>query len=258
MTDRTDTTTHFTRANGVRLGYALLALGLLLTGSMAVTVGAAQSTDSEQSPPAESALVVDLETDGAARVTLLTTFDLTTDGERAAFEALRSNETAREQRTNQFAARMRATATRADNASDRDVTIRDPAMTFRTDDDTGVVGLSVTWEALAAREGDQLVLRGPFASGFDIDRPFRVVSPDGYELRTTTPTPTTQQQHSATWSASTQFDGFEAAFAPATDGAATDAGAGRSGATGPGFGIGAVTVAVLTGTALVLVRRRTG
>lgn len=254
MTDRIDSTTRLARAEGIRVGCVLVVLVCLVTAPVAATAATAQSTESAASLSAEPAFVVDLETDGSARVTLVTTFDLTTDSEREAFEALRANETAREQRTDRFATRMEAIATRAENDTGRNMAIRNPAMTFTTENDTGIVGLSVTWDGLAAQEGDRLVLREPFASGFDIDRPFRVVGPDGYALDTTTPTPTTKQQNSATWSATTQFEGFETVFAPAADGTATDAGDGTSGAGAPGFGIGVAVIAVLAASALLVVR----
>jgi hypothetical protein len=254
MADRTDSTIRLAGAEGIRLGCVFVALVLLMTAPVAATAGTAQSTDSA-TLPAEPSFVVDLEADGSARVTLITTFDLTTDSEREAFEALRANETAREQRTDRFATRMQAIANRAENDTGRSMAIRNPAMAFTTENDTGIVGLSVTWDGLAAQEGDRLVLREPFASGFDIDRPFRVVGPDGYALGTATPTPTSQQQNSATWSATTQFEGFETVFVPAEDGTATDVGDGTSGAGAPGFGIGVAAVAVLAASALLMVRR---
>ena len=252
MGDRTDSTTRLAGQEGVRFKCVLVALVLLVTAPVAATAGTAQSTDSISSLPAEPAFVVNLDADGSARVTLVTTFDLTTDSERDAFEALRMNETARERRTDQFATRMHAITTRADNTTDRDMAIHDPAIAFTTKNDTGIVGLSVTWDGLAAQEGDRLVLWEPFASGFDIDRPFTVVAPDGYELVTATPAPTTQQQNSATWSADTAFKGFKTTFAPAEGGTTRD---GRTKAGVPGFGIGVATLAVLASTALLVLRR---
>ena len=99
------------------------------------------------------------------------------------------------------------------------------------------------------------MVRKPFASGFGIDRPFSIVAPDGYELVTATPTPTTQRQNSAAWSADTQFEGFGAAFAPTEGRTATDTSNGTSGEGAPGFGIGVAAVAVLAATALLVVRR---
>lgn len=114
--------------------------------------------------------------------------------------------------------------------------IRNSGITFATRNDTGIVALSVMWAGLAAREGDQLVLREPFASGFDPNRAFRVVGPDGYERATVRPSPTTQTQTSATWRAGMDIDGFEATFAPAegAHAAETDTGESSSGALAMG------------------------
>lgn len=249
MSDCTDSTTRLAGREGVRFGCVLVALVLLVTAPVAATAGTTQSTDSASSLPAEPAFVVDLDADGSARVTLVTTFNLATDSEREAFEALRANETARERRTDRFATRMQAIATRAENTTGREMAIRDPAIGFTTEDDTGVVTLSVTWDGLAAQEEDRLVLREPFASGFEIDRPFRVIAPEDYELVTVTPDPTTQRQNSATWNTDTEFEGFETTVAPDTNDGTTGVGA-------LGFGIGIATLAMLAGTALLVLRHR--
>lgn len=237
----------------MRLGCALLVLVFLVAAPVAATTGATQANDSTAPEPA---LVVALDTDGSARVTLVTTFDLATDSERAAFEALRANQTAREQRTARFAGRMQAIAIRAEDTAEREMTVRDPTMAFSTANATGILTLSVTWDGLAARGGDRIVLREPFASGFDIDRPFRVVAPDGYELSTATPPPTTRQQSGVTWSAATRFEGFEAEFVTTDDGPTAGASGGTSGAGTPGLGVGVTVAAIVIATALPVIRRR--
>lgn len=256
MTDRTDSTTRLAGRQGVRFGCVLVTLVLLVTALVAATAGTTQPTNSAASFAAEPAFVVDLDADGSARVTLVITFDLTTDSEREAFEALRANETAQERRTDRFATRLQTIATRAENTTGREMAIRDSAAAFRTQNDTGVVALLVTWDGLAAQEGDRLVLREPFAGGFDIDRPFRVIAPDSYELVTVTPEPTTRSQNSATWSADTAFEGFETTFAPAEGGTRTATRDGTTGVGAPGFGVGVMTLALLAGTALLVARRR--
>lgn len=256
MGDCTDSTTRLAGRERVRFGCVLVALVLLVTAPAAATVGAAQSTESAASLPAEPAFVVELDADGSARMTLVTAFDLTTDSEREAFEALRANETARMQRTDRFATSMQAIASRAENSTGREMEIRDPVIAFSTTNDVGIVALSVTWDGLAAQDGDRLVLREPFASGFEIERPFRVVAPDDYELVTATPSPTTQRQNSATWSANTQLEGFETTFAPAETGTTAETREGASEAGAAGFGVGVATLAVLAGSALLGVGRR--
>lgn len=252
MPDRTDLLTRPGATGSVRLGCVLVAFVLLVAAPAAATAGTAQSTDSTTLQPAEPAFVVDLDADGSARVTLVTTFDLTTDSEREAFGALRANETAQERRADQFADRVRAIVTRAEDGTERDMAVHSPNITYTTTDDSGIVSLSVTWDGLVVQEGDRLVLREPFASGFDIDRPFRVVAPDGYEVGTATPTPTTQQGNSAMWNANTQFEGFETGFVPTGNKTVADAPNGTSGAGTPGFGVITTAVAAMVATALLV------
>lgn len=255
MFDRTGLLTRLREVGGIRLGCVLVAFVLLIAAPAAATAGTVQSTDSTTLQSAEPAFVVDLDVDGSARVTLVTTFDLTTDSEREAFESLRANETARERRTNQFADRMRAIVTRAEDSTERDMAVHSPDMSYATTDDIGIVSLSVTWDGLVAQNGDRLVLREPFASGFNIDRPFQVVAPDSYEVGTATPTPTTQQGNSAVWNANTQFEGFEVEFTPTGDKTVAGAPNGTSGAGTPGFGVTTAAVAVIVATALLVIRQ---
>lgn len=227
----------------------------MLVATPVAAMGSAQFTTASGELPAEPAFIVALDADGSAQVSVTITFNLTTDREQEAFAAFRENATAREQRTNQFATRMRAIAANAENATGRPMQIRDPAIAFATRDETGIVGLSVTWDGLAAQDRDRLVLREPFASGFSVDRRVTIVGPDGYELQAVTPSPQTQDQATVTWRAGTDFDGFEASFTPATAGSKTaDTNEDGTGIGAPGFGVGVGVVALLSGA--VLLRNR--
>lgn len=247
MTDDSPTTRH---PHGVSLGGTLIALLLLVTAPAAAAVGPA-GFQSHGEVPAEPAFVVDLDADGSARITLTVTFDLATASERNAFEALRTNATLRERRAERFAGRLQSVAAAAENSSGRRMAVRDVALTFAEHDGTGVVALSVTWDGLAATDGDHIVVREPFTSGFDIDRPFRLVAPDGYTLTSVTPDPAVRTHTVAEWSGATTFDGFEATFT-STNGETTQ----QTSADAPGFGNGVTVVAILLVTAFFLARRR--
>lgn len=237
------------RTDGRPIAAAVLAVLLLASAPLAMTpVGAAQPTPEL---PAEPALVVALEPDGSARTTLTVAFDLTTEGERNAFEALRQNTTASRERAGQFAARMQAVADRAEANAGREMQISEPAIEFVERGETGIVALSVTWEGLAARSGDALVLREPFASGFTLDRAFYVVAPDGYELASASPQPTDRSLTTASWAAGTSLEGFEARFVPADDGPLSGIGV-----DAPGFGIGSAVLALVLGTGFFVYRAR--
>lgn len=237
------------RTDGRPLAAALLAVLLLASAPLAMTpVGAAQPASEL---PAEPAFVIALESDGSARTTLTVVFDLTTTSERDAFEALRANATAREQRVNQFATRTRAVADRAEAKTGREMRISEPGIRFVDRGDTGIVALSVTWEGLAARSADGFMLREPFASDFTPDRAFYVVAPDGYELASVSPPPTDRSQTTASWAAGTSLEGFEARFASADDGPLSGIGI-----DAPGFGLGIAVLALVLGTGFFLLRAR--
>ena len=234
----------------VRFTCLLVVIALLVTAPVAAATGT-EANQLSESVPNEPAFVVALDANGSAHVTLTVTFDLTTESEREAFQALRENETAHERRTEQFAARMEAIATTATNETGRTMQIRNGAISFTERNDTGIVALSVTWDGLAAETGDRLVLREPFDSEFTTDRSFRIIGPDGYELTSVTPKPTNQTQNAATWNAGTEFETFEATFAPASD-AASD----NEGESSPGFGAETAVLAVLVGVAFLTFRNR--
>lgn len=258
--DRSDTHTQARR----NVGYVLVTVALLLITPIAgVTTGVAAQTETTES--AESSLSVELEEDGSARVALTVPFDLATDVERQAFETLRENTTLREQRTEQFVTRIKTVAAGMAAETGRDVRVHDGAIEFTERNGTGLVRLSVTWDGLAAQQGNRLVMSEPFNSGFTADRQFRVVGPDGYGLANVTPSPSEQIENAAVWSAGSTLDGFEVVFAPTEEGAvdstATDT---RDGATttgtdtgsgdGPGFGVATAVLAALLGVVLTISR----
>lgn len=240
----------------LRVGSILVTMALLLTASPAMATPSAAAQPPADLPN-EPAFVVALEADGSARLTLTVTFDLTTDREGEAFEALQANTTAREQRTDRFASRIQAIADRAETDTGREMAIRDPTIAFVERNETGIVALSVTWDGLADRSGDELVLGEPFSGDFGLDRPFVIIGPEGYELDTVTPAPTERSTNAATWAAGTSLEGFEATFVPAdepaTTGPATAEGmTTRTGADAPGFGMGVAILALVLGVALRL------
>lgn len=228
------------------LGTAPLALVILVT-VLSGPAGAAVQSNADL--PTEPALVVALAFDGSARVTLAVPFDLATQADRDAFEALRANDSAAARRTHRFADRMATIAARAEGFSGREMRIVEPEVRFVERGSLGVLALTVTWSGLAAHDGDALVVREPFASGFVPDRAFHLLAPDGYVLATVEPPPSTRTDATATWAAGTSLEGFDARLAPVDEGGGTAADA-------HGIGILAGLVGALVGAGLVA--RRAG
>lgn len=225
-----------------RWRFAGVLLCVALVASATAAPAAAAEHDDEQ-------FLVELDAEGNADVAVTYTYDLETDSEQAAFEELESNETARQELAGRFQNRMQGVADRASNETGRSMTVTDASVAIEPSDGVGIVTLSVTWDNLAAVEGDRLMVTEPFASGFEPNRTFTVVAPDGYEIDSASPSSDASGDGSATWNAGTSLDGFEVV---ATEG--DTASGDESNGDGAGFGV-PIAAAALVATAIA--RRRT-
>lgn len=245
---------------------ARAALVVLVAGAVAATVPAGAVHESGDR------LTVGLETGGDAEVVLQETFDLTVEDERAAFERLEGNATAREQRRERFGDRLRDAATAASEATGREMTVSDPAIEVaRPDNETGVLRVRARWTNLAAVEaggdGRALVVTHPFAGGFEVNRTLAVRGPDGFTRVDTSPEPQVARKNVAMWGPDADLDGFEVRFAgPADgeegDGGDPDGGGGDGGdrtatptPSGTGAFLAAAAVALLPATLVALAIR---
>ncbi|WP_265110477.1 DUF7345 domain-containing protein [Halosolutus halophilus] len=238
------------------MGRWIVAFGVLvvLSGLLVSPVSGAGATASDPADTDEPTLHVELTADGDATVSLVSVYDLTDEDERDAFETLESDDETRTELLDRFTARMQPVAANASDDVDREMTVTADSIDVRTtDDDRGVVVLSVTWAQLAAVEDDRLVVTEPFASGYETDRTVVVAGPDGSTIETATPEPDTESDGQASWDAGTEFDGFEAAFslsAEETGGDETDA----ADDSLPGFGV-PITAATLLALIGIGIRR---
>jgi predicted protein tyrosine phosphatase len=234
------------RQSGIALGFVALLL-LSATGGAAATAptDTQQTHDGAAEPPA---FVVDLQSDGAATVTVSYTYDLSDADRKAAFEELQNSTDARSDFRDRFESRLRSVAATTENATGREMSVADATLDFRTDGDTGVVTAAVEWDGLAAVDGDQLTLTEPFASGFTTERTFHVIVPDDYTVSSVTPSPDQQAAGHLTWTDGADLNGFElVTTAPdeTTDGDGTETdGDDSAGSSGPGFGVVAVVAAI--------------
>lgn len=191
-----------------RLSVAL-AVALVATAGLAACVGPATA----QEEPTE-AFVVDLEESGDATVTLVVTYDLASDDERAAFDGVRENAG---DYADRYGERLTRIADRTAAETGREMRVADARVTVETVDDIGVVRLSVDWAGLAAVTDDRLVLDEPFESGFNPDRPLVVTGPDGYTVGESTVAPSTTDGEVAQFSAGSDLSGFEVTLVPTGD-----------------------------------------
>lgn len=224
------------RATGWLL--AVLLAAVLLVAALS-GIGAANALEGDE-------LIVEIDSDGDATVSLVQTFDLTTAEEREAFDDLAADEEAREALADRFERRMANVAANAGESSNREINVGGATVEAETvaDGSVGVVTLSVPWTGLAQVDGAQLVVTAPFASGMAVDRPLTLVAPDGYTIEAT-PAPDERNERRATWEAGADLDGFEATMS-AEDTTTHDQ---------PGFG---PVAAVLAVASLAIARRIRG
>lgn len=224
-------------------------VSLLLVSGVAAPVAGSNGTDADRVD--YPAVHVDLEADGDATVSLVSTYDLTDDDERDAFETLREDDTSQAEILDRFADRLDGVASDVEVDVDRDMTVTAESVDVRTtDDDRGIVTLAVNWTGLAAVEDETIVLAEPFSSGFESDRTLVVVPPDGATVESATPDPTSHDDGQVTWDGITDLDGFEATIS--LEGSGSD----DSSDGVPGFGPVVAVVALALCLASVAVARR--
>lgn len=218
---------------GWSLTIAALLLAVLAMAAIGIAPVAADDT------PDEPSLLVELNENGDATVTLISTYDLADDDERDAFRSLADDEDARDALGERFADRLDTVAADTATESDRATSVDGGSVEVETDGDVGIVSISVQWSSMAAVEDDRLVVTEPFASGFEPDRPLVTVAPDGYEVAETTPEPESVDGTTVRYAAGSDLTGFEVAFEPG-DGADNDSTVDSL----PGFGVVAALVAL--------------
>lgn len=266
----------------IRRACTVLVATLLLCSAVGSAAAAPATTEQQaQTEDATSPVfVVTLRDDGSADVTVTYTFDLSDDVRQAAFEELRTNETAVRAFEDRFRRQLQGVASEAASATGREMSVTGVDVAVESDGETGIVRVTATWEGLAATDGDRLTVTEPFASGFEPDRTFVVVVPEGYAVDGVTPSPDERADGRVVWASGTDLSGFEMTASPADTSTATPASdddggdsgdsnddqgddssdgddgiGGTTGQDGPGFGVTAGVLAVLA-AALIAARRR--
>lgn len=221
---------------------AVLAVAGLL--ALAAPAGAVHDTGSE--------FVVQLSADGDATVFLEDRYNLSAEGEREAFAALRENESRQAAMADRFTARLREAAERAETATGRSMTVERATVNVTATDEVGVVRVESRWRGLAAvdRENGVVTVTEPFAGGFDVNRTLVVRGPPGYVRAGTSPEPDRALKNAAYWHHDDDLSGFVARFAQPTPTVAPITGAGLSAVAT------AAAVALLPVIVLLLALRR--
>lgn len=255
---------------------AALVVALLFAGA----VGGTAAGDTGVVEPDRVILDVAVEVDGDARWRVAYRFRLSDENATAAFEELRAdveeNTSAYRER---FAARMNRTARAAENATGREMAVRNVSVRTSREELTeyGVVTYRFRWVGFAAVPGSRLVA-GDALDALYIDRRTTLVVswPDGYRASAVEPGADRRRGDSVAWVGPTRFDSGEPRLIlePATA-TGTAAGSGtRSNATaavggdrdsgsslpvgGAALGGAVLVVGLGVGAALALTARRNG
>jgi hypothetical protein len=203
-------------------------------------------------------MTVALQPDGDARWTVTYRVLLADDNETAAFESLRDDVRADPGNyTGRFGDRMRSTARAAENATGREMAVRNVSVSAETQElgrSYGILEYTFEWTSFAAVDDDTLRAGDAVAGLFLDDQTTLVVSwPEGYGLVEARPDPSSSvgDDRSVGWTGPRDFQGSEPTVVVRAD--AGDGG-GASGLPTALLG-GAVVVVLL---AVVLWHRRRG
>jgi hypothetical protein len=144
-----------------------LCAALVCPGLVPVTAGAGtQSAPDSPLDPAESTVEIRLQADGDALVRVSTTFRIESSEEAAAFDSLASAFTADGSDVGFSVAPFRRAAAAAENATGREMAIRDVERTVNRTNDSGVrrgtLALSFRWTEFGRVEGDRLYVDDAF------------------------------------------------------------------------------------------------
>ena len=200
-----------------RLRAAHLALLLVvLTAALAVTSGLVGGVDAQQTPPTETqpadqtTLLIELRSDGDARWTVTTTFDVTNEREQESFNTTAERFVDGEGDTLGFSAFERARAD-ASNATGRSMALTD--VERRSDRGNTSLSLSFTWTNFARSEGetrhvdDVYNTTEPWLTGLESDQTLILELPPGAGIRSGPPKQVLDGQ--IVWEGPTTFDRSE-------------------------------------------------
>jgi len=247
---------------------------LVTLGAVLSVTAAGAATETSTDGPVTEGVVVDLDDEGNAVVTVTVSFDLTVEDEKSDFEAFVDSDTRQQAQLEQYESRLSGIATELESQTGREMVVRNASLSTQTSDsgERGLVMLQATWEGLAANNGSRLVLGAPFDSGFNADQTVAVSPPEKHRVVSTAPDPT-QEGEQLLWSDDQSLNEFEVVVEPLDgttdngddgDGTSPDGGDGTAAdgqtdtggddGSGPGFGIVAVLLGI--GGLGLLARRR--
>jgi hypothetical protein len=202
--------------------------------------------------PDRTVLGLEVGSEGSASVYYVTSYDLSEDDERAAYERYADNESRQAEFRDAAVSELRAAAGNGSEATGYDMSIRNASVRTYEADGYGRVEVEASWHALAYYDRRRVIVFEPFRSGYRPDRDVAVHGPAGYRRNRTAPQPIRARRNSVLIDTRTSdFSNFfvefvdpDAPTATSTPTATPTATATRP-ADGGGFGDAAVAVRAL-------------
>lgn len=191
----------------MRRALAVLAALLLILTFVPTSTGTVHDTGTQ--------FRVFLQSDGDATVELYTEYDLSRESQRAQFDELASNRTARDNRRTAFRSRLDLGQVIAESATGREMVVGDVSLNITQGDDTGIVRLTAPWSNLAAIDpsAGRLVVTAPFGDDrFAVNRTLAVFGPEGSTLVEAMPPPNRTVANGAYWDDGSTLTGFMIGF----------------------------------------------
>jgi hypothetical protein len=247
---------------------SVLVVVVCLAALVGVSPGAAQpSADHSRSidapqlgdggiEPDGILLRVDLQTDGDASWTIEYRIRLNDENTTAAFESLQTDIEANESAyTATFEDRMQATARAAENATGREMAVRNVsvgATRQQLPQEYGVVTYRFEWTNFARVDGDT-VRAGDALAGLFLDRQTTLVIgwPEGYGVTDVAPTPDERRDDAVSWVGPTDFGTGEPSVSLSAGATPPGGAEGSDGGTGGGDGDASGTTGGSTGGGLL-------
>jgi uncharacterized membrane protein len=187
----------------------LAAVVLLVTAGAAGTAGAFDRPGTEQVVDADSTqLTVGLQPDGDATWEVEYRVQLNTQNDTEAFEQLRNDiRNDSTPYTDRFGDRMRSIASSAENATGREMAIRNVTVETRSQPSYGILVYRFEWENFAAVDGDT-IRAGDAIDQFylDADTTLEMNWPEGYVSDSVTPDATQSGTREVVWEGQLDFD----------------------------------------------------
>ena len=165
--------------------------------------GSAAAADADA--PADGRLLVELDDEGGADAVFIDAYNLTVDGQRAAFEDIRQNDERRAAAAAELRSGLQSVSDEASAGIDRELRIGEVTVGTRVEGDAGIVAYRFRWENLTRVDEDRVVLTEPFATFDALDRQLVVAAPAGYELTEVSPPPERRIENTVGWPGLTSF-----------------------------------------------------